>query len=335
MTVFRQILPYNGSGLSQVPSLMKRIVFVAVPPLQILDLTGPFEVFARCGGYRIDFVSARRSATVATSCGLSLSGASYYASLRGRIDTLIVPGGEGAEELRCDKRFLSWLARTVGRASRTASVCTGSFLLAAAGVLDGRRATTHWAWCERLAGQFPAVDVVSEPIFVRDGSVYTSAGVTAGIDLALALIEEDHGRQRAKTIARDLVMYLRRSAGQSQFSMFLASPTVGRGAIDELLEWAPSHLRQDLSVEAMAARCAMSPRHFARVFAQQTGVTPARFVERLRVTAVRELLEDTTLSMKQIAQRSGFAGTDSMRRAFMRVFAVAPSRYGSRPAGND
>jgi len=313
---------------------MKRVVFVAVPPLQILDLTGPFEVFARSGGYRVELVTARRHGAIDSSCGLSLVRAKHYSTLRGPVDTLIVPGGDGAEELRCDSKFLNWLGLASRRARRTASVCTGSYLLAAAGVLDGRRATTHWAWCERFARRFPAVAVVSEPIFVTDGNVYTSAGVTAGIDLALAFVEEDYGRQRAKAIARDLVVYLRRSAGQSQFSTFMANPAVGRSAIEALLEWVPSNLRRDLSVEAMAERCAMSPRHFARVFAQQAGVTPARFVERMRAAAVRELLEDTTLPMKQIADRCGFAGTDSMRRTFMRIFAVAPTRYGSRPVSS-
>jgi len=310
---------------------VKRIVFVAVPPLQILDLTGPFEVFARCGGYRTELFCVGERRAIATSCGLALSGAKNYAMLKGPIDTLIVPGGDGAEQLMCDDKFLKWLNRTARRARRTASVCTGSFLLAAAGLLDGRRATTHWAWCRRLAERFPAVDVVPEPIYVQDGSIYSSAGVTAGIDLALALIEEDYGRQRAKSIARDLVMYLRRSAGQSQFSMFMTNPAAGRSVIETLMDWLPANLQRELSVETMAARCAMSPRNFARVFTEQAGVTPARFVERLRVTAVRELLEDTKLSLKQVADRCGFASADSMRRAFLRAFAVSPSRYGSRP----
>jgi len=306
---------------------MRHIVFIAVPPVQILDLTGPYEVFARCGGYRVTLLSSDRKGAVASSCGLTLSGARHYAGFRGTVDTLIVPGGDGAEQLLCDAKLLSWLQRTGKRCRRTASVCTGSFLLAAAGLLDGRRATTHWDWCDRLATQFPSVDVVPDPIFVRDGSVYTSAGVTAGIDLALALIEEDQGRQQAKTIARDLVMYLRRTAGQAQFSMFLTNPAVGRGAIEELLAWLPDNLDSDLSVEEMAAWSAMSPRNFARVFTEQTGVTPARFVERLRVEAVRELLEDTKLSLDQIADRCGFASADSMRRSFRRSFGVTPSRY--------
>lgn len=313
---------------------MKRIVFVVVPPIQILDLTGPFEVFARCGGYRVDLLSVDRNSPVSSSCGLSLSGAKHYADFRGPIDTLIVPGGEGAEELRCDRAFLSWLSRASHRSRRTASVCTGSFLLAAAALLDNRRATTHWAWCDRLAARYPAVHVVPEPIFVRDGSIYTSAGVTAGIDLALALIEEDHGRQRAKSIARDLVMYLRRSAGQAQFSVFLTNPEVGRSTIEQLLDWLPNNLQGDLSVEAMAQWCSMSPRNFARVFTEQAGMTPGRFVERLRVEAVRELLEDTKLNLQQIADRCGFASADSMRRAFQRRFSVTPSRYGPRPEGS-
>lgn len=312
---------------------MKRIAFVAVPPLQVLDLAGPFEVFARCGGYRVELFSVRDDGIVATSCGLALADARHYSRLRGPVDTLIVPGGEGAEEQRCGTKFLRWLAHAADRARRTASICTGSFVLGAAGLLDGRRATTHWAWCQRLARTFPAIDVVTEPIFVRDGATYTSAGVTAGIDLALALVEEDQGRQRAKEIARDLVLYLRRSGGQSQFSIFLTNPAIGHSTIDELLEWLPNNLERGLTVQTMAARCAMSPRHFARVFTGQTGVTPARFVERLRVSAVRELLEDTQLSMKEIAGRCGFSSTDSMRRAFVRNFQMAPSRYGQRPLG--
>jgi transcriptional regulator GlxA family with amidase domain len=203
--------------------------------------------------------------------------------------------------------------------------------------LDGRRVTTHWGWCERLARNYPKVTVEGDPIFVQDGNVLTSAGVTAGLDLALALVEQDHGRHRARTIARELVMYLRRPGGQSQFSEFLPTGAESRTSIEALQLWIASNLRRDLDVAALAGRCAMSPRHFARVFGAETGVTPARFVERMRVTAARELLEDSKLGLKTIAERCGFGGADSMRRSFMRVLAVSPSRYrasgGGRKAG--
>jgi transcriptional regulator GlxA family with amidase domain len=289
-------------------------------------------VFARCGGYRVELVTSSDDALVSSSSGLAVSGARSYRSLRGAVDTLLVPGGDGAEELRCDARFLDWLARKAATVRRLGSICTGAFPLAAAGILDGRRATTHWGWCDRLARAYPAVRVEADPIFVQDGSVYTSAGVTSGIDLALAMVEDDHGRLKAKTIARELVMYLRRPGGQSQFSEFLPSGAEQRTSIEALQIWIANNIRRDLSVEALAGRCAMSPRHFARVFAAETGVTPARFVERMRVTVARELIEDSGLGLKQIAERCGFGGIDSMRRSFVRTLGVTPSRY-LQPAG--
>jgi transcriptional regulator GlxA family with amidase domain len=306
---------------------MRRVVFAAVPPVQILDLTGPFEVFARCGGYRVELVTSSDDAVVSSSSGLAVAGARHYRGLRGAVDTLLVPGGDGAEDLRCDARFLAWLARMAPTVRRVGSICTGTFVLAAAGILDGRRATTHWGWCERLAREYPAVQVDRDPIFVQDGNVFTSAGITAGIDLALALVEKDQGRSRAKTIARELVMYARRQGGQSQFSEFLPSGSETRRSIESLQLWITGNLRRDLSVAALASRCAMSPRHFARVFAAETGITPARFVERMRVMAARELLEDSSLGLKRVAERCGFGGVDSMRRSFLRTLAVTPSRY--------
>ena len=309
---------------------MKRVVFAVIPPIQILDLTGPFEVFARAGGYRVELVSSERASAVRSSSGLSVTGARRYRSVRGPIDTLLVPGGEGTEDLRCDGAFLEWLARRSTTVRRIGSICTGVFALAAAGVLDGRRATTHWAWCDRLARGYPGIVVEPDSIFVKDGHVYSSAGVTAGIDLALALLEEDHGRQKVRTVARDLVMYLQRAGGQSQFSSFLARPEPAREPIESLKLWIPDHLREDLSVEALAERCAMSPRHFARVFAAETGVTPARFIERMRVSAAQSLLEEAAVSMKEIAARCGFGSGDSMRRAFARTLAVTPFEYAER-----
>ncbi|MBC7928549.1 MAG: helix-turn-helix domain-containing protein, partial [Bryobacteraceae bacterium] len=210
---------------------------------------------------------------------------------------------------------------------RLGSICTGAFLLAAAGILDNRRAVTHWRWCAGLAQYFPKVAVNSDAIFIKDGSVYTSAGVTAGIDLALALVEEDEGQQRALEIARDLVMFLRRPGGQSQFSTALALQTSSVRSLEELQVWMLEHPDVDLSVEALAAHCRMSPRHFARVFKKEKGTTPAKYVERVRVEAARRLLEETRQGVKEVAERVGFGSAEVMCRSFVRVLGVTTSQY--------
>jgi transcriptional regulator GlxA family with amidase domain len=309
---------------------VRRVVFLTVSPVQILDLTAPFEVFARCGGYHVELASSSDTGLVTSSSGLTLTGAVSYRRLRGPIDTLLLPGGDGAEGILCDGDFLSWLRKTSYRVRRICSVCTGAFLLAAAGILDGHRAVTHWRWCSRLQQQFPNVKVERDPIFIRDECVYTSAGVTAGLDLALALVEEDRGSQRALEIARDLVMFLRRPGGQAQFSGLLAAQASGHRPIQELQSWIVEHLSEDLSVAALAARCRMSPRHFARVFVAELGVTPAHFVEQARVEVARLLLQSSAGSLKEVASRSGFGGPDSMRRSFLRTVGVAPSDYSAR-----
>jgi transcriptional regulator GlxA family with amidase domain len=213
---------------------------------------------------------------------------------------------------------------------RIGSVCSGAFILAEAGLLDGRRATTHWGWCKELAQRYPRVKVDPDPIFVRDGSIYTSAGVTAGMDLALALVEEDHGRELALRVARQLVLFLRRPGGQSQFSAQLAVQAADREPLRELQAWIADHLNQDLSVEALADRVAMSPRNFARVFSREVGVTPARFVEQARVEAARRRLEESAHGVDAIASQCGFGTAESMRRAFLRRLHVPPSAYRHR-----
>lgn len=230
-------------------------MFAAVSPVQILDLTGPFEIFARTGEYRVEVATAAADGCVRSSCGLTIAGAIPYDRIRAPIDTLLVPGGDGAEEIDCDQRFLRWLASAGSRARRAGSICTGAFLLAACGLLDGRRAVTHWGWCTKLAKQFPKVRVEQDPIFIKDGSLYTSAGVTAGLDLALALVEEDHGRERALAVARDLVMFLRRPGGQSQFSSLLESQAAERDMIGDLRPWILGNMKSDLSVAALARHC--------------------------------------------------------------------------------
>jgi transcriptional regulator GlxA family with amidase domain len=217
------------------------------------------------------------------------------------------------------------------------SVCTGAFLLAEAGLLAGRRATTHWAYCEALARRFPDVEVVPDPIHVRDGHIATSAGVTAGIDLALALVEEDLGRDAALLIARHLVVFLRRPGNQAQFSAQLAAQVAARQPLREVQRWIVEHPEADLSVEALAGRSALSPRHFARAFAAEVGVTPGRYVEGVRLEAARRLLEDTDDGIEEIARSCGYGTPEAMRRAFVRTLAAPPTEYRRRfrpsPAG--
>lgn len=247
-----------------------------------------------------------------------------------QIDTLIVAGGPGHREASEDRELVDWIARTSAVARRTASVCTGAFLLARGGLLDGRRACTHWASAQELQRLYPEVRVDAEPIFVRDGSVWTSAGVTAGMDLALALVEDDLDRDAALTIARHLVLFLRRPGNQSQFSATLAAQQAAREPLREIQRTVLEDVAGDHCVEAMAARAHMSPRHFARAFRAETGVTPARHVESVRLEAARLRLEDTSEPVAVIAARCGFGTAETMRRAFLRTLQVGPAEYRRR-----
>jgi transcriptional regulator GlxA family with amidase domain len=246
------------------------------------------------------------------------------------IDTLIVAGGTGTRRAEDDKALIAWLREAAPRSRRVASVCTGAFLLARAGLLDGRRATTHWASCADLAERYPAVTVEPAPIFVRDGNLATSAGVTAGMDLALALVEEDLGRDTALAAARWLVLFLKRPGGQAQFSAQLAAQTADRAPLRELQAWIPDHLTEDLSVPALARRTRMSDRNFARAFRRETGMTPAAYVEAARVESARIALESGDLPVEQIAGQAGFGTVETLRRAFRRRVGVSPVDYRSR-----
>lgn len=319
----------------------RRVVLLGFAGAQVLDVVGPLEVFAAAaqrlaaGGrsappaYAVEIV-ARRAGPFACSSGLRLIADRGIAEVRGGIDTLLVAGGRGIESVLGDGVVIAWLRRAAGRSRRVASVCTGAFLLAEAGLLARRRATTHWAWCDALARRYPSVRVDPDPIFVRDGRICTSAGVTAGMDLALALVEEDHGRAIALQVARQLVLFLRRPGGQSQFSAQLALQQADREPLRELQAWIADHIDADLSVPRLAQRAAMSPRNFARVFAREVGVTPARFVERLRLEAARRRLEESTHGVEAVAAQCGFGSAESMRRTFLRAVCVAPSAYRSR-----
>ena len=309
---------------------MRRIVIVAFPDVQSLDVAGPAEVFAAASGdYRVEVV-APVPGVVRASSGLALWADRALADVRGPLDTLVVAGGEGTPAVMADADVLAAVRRLAPRCTRMASVCSGAFVLAAAGLLDGRRATTHWGWCDTLAHAFPAVTVEPDRIFVRDGDVWTSAGVTAGIDLALAMVEEDLGREVALAVARRLVVFLKRPGGQSQFSAQLAGQLAERQPLGELQAWVADHLGEDLSVERLARRAAMSTRNFSRTFRRQVGVTPARFVERARVEGARRLLEESSGSVDEIAARCGFGTAETMRRTFLRSMHVTPTDYRRR-----
>ncbi len=311
---------------------MQRVLFVLFDDLQSLDLTGPLEAFAGAdaaagGGVYELRTASLDGAPVRTTSGLRITPDGALGDGPAP-DTLIVPGGEGTR--RPDPRLVDWLRAHGPRAGRLVSVCSGAFLLAAAGLLDGRRATTHWAYAHLLAEHYPQVEVDPEPIWVRDGDVVTSAGVTAGIDVALALVEQDLGRELALTVARHLVVYLRRPGGQTQFSAQLAAQVAEREPLRELQQWIADNPGADLSVEALAERVAMSPRHLARLFAAEIGVTPGRYVDRVRLETARRLLEESADGVEAVARRCGYGTPETMRRAFVRALGVAPADYRAR-----
>jgi transcriptional regulator GlxA family with amidase domain len=312
------------------------VLIVVFDGVQSLDVTGPLEVFTGANrylaargdrpAYRIT-VAGPAGAPVRTSSGLTLvpDGDLAAAAAPG---TLVVPGGEGARP--DDEEVTAWLRRLAPTARRITSVCTGAFLLAGAGLLAGRRVTTHWAYADALQRQFPDVVVDPEPIYVRDGAFVTSAGVTAGIDLALALVEEDVGRDAALAVARHLVVFLRRPGSQAQFSAQLRAQLARRPAVREVQHWISERPGADLSVDSLAARAGLSPRQFARCFTAETGVTPGRYVGRVRMEAARRELEDTGRGVEQVARNCGYGTPEAMRRAFIRALGVSPAGYRQR-----
>jgi transcriptional regulator GlxA family with amidase domain len=312
---------------------MRTVLIVLFDRVQSLDVTGPLEVFAaaRLGGgraYRIRTASLG-GAQVRTTSGLAVT---PDGDLRDPgqppPDVLIVPGGEGARSR--PPELVAWLRDHAGQAKRVASVCTGAFLLAEAGLLDGRRVTTHWSRCEALRDQYPAVEVDPDPIFIKDGRVATSAGITAGIDLALALVEDDLGRDQALTVARALVVFLRRPGNQAQFSAQLSAQVANRAPLRDVQQWIAEHPAGDLSVEALAEKASLSPRHFARAFAAEVGMPPGRYVERTRLEAARRHLEDSAEGIEQTARACGYRTPEAMRRAFIEALGVSPAEYRRR-----
>ncbi|MBI3843779.1 MAG: DJ-1/PfpI family protein [Planctomycetes bacterium] len=330
----------RSSRARRRPSKPLLVSMLAFPQAQILDVTGPLEVFARTSrwlrqqgladgdAYRVEILAAR-AGPFPTSSGMRLVADRAFGTVKNSIDTLLVSGGVGTETELHNRRLLAWLARQAERVRRLCSVCTGALLLAEAGLLDRRSATTHWNYCGRLAKR-SGVRVEPDRIFVRDGNIYTSAGVTAGMDLALALVEEDHGRDVALSVARELVMFLRRPGGQSQFSAQLAGQIALREPLRDVQSFIHDNPTADLSVPALALRTSMSERNFSRAFSREVGRTPASYVERARVETARRLLEESTLGLKEVAARSGFGSMESMRRAFRRGLGVPPTAYRQR-----
>jgi transcriptional regulator GlxA family with amidase domain len=319
------------------PNPVRVIDVLTYPAVQLLDVTGPIQVFASANDiaaangeprpYALRVV-AQGGQGVTASAGLALA-AGPLTPPGEALDTLLVAGGEGAEAAAENPALVEWVRARATHARRVASVCTGAFLLAAAGVLDGRRAATHWMYCARLAHRFPAVRVEPDPIFVVDGPVWTSAGVTAGIDLALALVEQDLGRSVALAVARYLVVFLKRPGGQAQFSAAL-SLQIADDKFSALHDWINDHLNEDLSLSVLASQAGMSERTFSRRYAETTGQTPARAIERLRVDAARRQLSDSRAPVKRIAQRCGFGSEETMRRSFVRLLSTNPQDYRAR-----
>jgi transcriptional regulator GlxA family with amidase domain len=267
---------------------------------------------------------------IETSAGFELLAAYGLNSLPEDTDTLLVAGGDGHVAVCADHDMLSLLCRAAPRVRRIGSICTGAFILAAAGLLDGKRATTHWRYCDELNARYPSIAIEPDALHVRDGKFYTSAGVTAGMDLALALVEDDCGRDTALATAREMVTFLKRPGGQSQFCSALEPPDDGTTPLGRVRAWILNNLNADLSVENLAERAAMSPRNFARVFVRETGKTPAKFIERARVDAARQALEDGAETIDVLARRFGFGHAETMRRVFLRHVSVGPQDYRRR-----
>jgi len=322
-------------------SVMARrtVCIVTFDGMQPLDAIGPFEVFAGAtkvlaaqrrpsAGYELSLVS-EHGAPVTTESGLQIV-TGRLPSGRTKFDTLLIPGGDGAPGLRRGHPLVEWIRRAATTSRRVATVCSGTFIAAEAGLLDGRTVTTHWARAKQLADDYPRLTVDADPIYRRDGDVWTSAGVTAGIDLALAMVETDYGADVAQTVARWMVMFLHRPGGQTQFATPVWVPRADRSTVRAAQDHIDSHPSDDHRLDLLAARAAMSSRHFSRVFTEQVGETPARYVERVRVEAARHELETTTSSLDTIAERCGFGTAESLRRAFQRRVGVAPDSYRRR-----
>jgi transcriptional regulator GlxA family with amidase domain len=327
--------------MSRMDRGQRRVVFVVVPPIEEMDLVGPMQVFTaanRLTGkkkYALEIATTGTDLKVAGDGGiLSFLAQSSLKDLKGPIDSVLLVCSIGTRLTRNDE-LSAWLRASSTSVRRLGGVCVSTFIMAEAGVLNGKRATSHWKFGKELARLYPKVKVESEPIWVRDGNIYTSAGISAGIDLALAWVEEDCGSAVAHEVAREFVLFLRRPGSQKQLSVSLAKQASEMKGIQELQVWIADHVEKDLSVQSLARRAAMSVRNFERVFTRETGYTPARFVTQLRVEAARRELERTENSIDQIARNCGFVSADLLRKAFVRLVGTTPTRYRTQLSSNN
>ncbi|MBK8159724.1 MAG: DJ-1/PfpI family protein [Rhodospirillaceae bacterium] len=310
----------------------RQIVMLIYPNAHLLDVAGPMSLFAAANdfagfvAYEVS-LAALEPGLIATSAGLKLLATRRAGPVVTGVDTLLVSGGIGVDAAMRERKLVGWLRRQAPHCRRVASVCSGALLLAETGLLQGRRAVTHWERCDRLAADYPGIKVERDPIFIRDGKFYSSAGVSAGMDLALALIEEDLGTDVVAALAREFVLYMRRSGGQTQFSPALKAQSTQPGRIAGLQQWILGNLHRPLSIEELAAQIAMSPRHFARRFTQEAGMTPAAFVAAARVDAARQALASGAENIEHVAARLGFGSAERLRRSFQRHLAVTPSQF--------
>lgn len=321
----------------------KNIAFLVMPDVTLLDVTGPYEVFTQAIEhqkstdkdddtiYRLHTISTENSKLIESASGFKIYCDELLRSVDYEIDTLFIPGIPNSlirtYKEHLSKKTLLWIGKQSAKMRRICSVCTGTFFLAEAGLTEGKRVTTHWELCERLAKEYPMSKVDKEPIFIKDGNIYTSAGITAGMDLALALIEEDKGKTFALEVAKQMVLYLKRPGNQSQFSTVLTHQNVDFRPIKDIQEWIAQNIRHDITIELLARKARMSPRNFARVFVKETGITPAKYIEKIRIESACRLLVDTQLSIKEITYECGLGTVDNMRRQFQKYFQTTPNDY--------
>ncbi len=322
-----------GSPPGDTAPKIRRIAILSVPSVQMLNVTGPMDVFFEANKqtgdapkYVVDIVGLNADPIKALNGTRFMPDETIHTAL-GEYDTVLVAGSPGIRDYEENKELIEWLVNRSRQARRVGATCTGAFLLAHAGLLDGRRATTHWNSTARMARTFPSITVDPSPVFVKDGAVYTTAGVTASMDLALALVEEDHGRKVALRIAKELILFIKRPGGQAQFSMQLAAQISDNGPIRDTQEWILDHVDGNLSATALAQRVGMSVRNFARLFKRETQLTPGDYVEIARVEAARRMMEEGNASLKEVARKCGFSDQGGLRRAFVRRLDVTPAEY--------